>query len=503
MPAVLVVTPLAGFSLQLDEKRTLFQNAARFDGNPLPIAEFAIREVPDFVNGAGNFRPVGRFADYWQKTIVFEAAEVSEVSPVVIHGVFRLAMAGLLAVVLAAFVASLLRSAGMRDHPLGWWTPLLVATCLGAASFLSPLAAYPFIFIGATAMVFAVPWFVVRERDLHVRPVPWWELAIVAVIGGLCASTYDLAYIAIPMAVVYFAAHCYVAGARWSTAREFAAVRRIVALAVGFAVVFVPSRIAIERACADGDCYIASDISISGDAVPEFFRRALSGFPLFAWDTGGDAVAAVPYGPRAMVANIALVFVGLALVVLVGRVVLRSVAGDDLRPPLRLAVALGALGVTAIAFGAALASLSAEIQAGAFGIGVPWRETLVTASGWSLVLLAALVVVLERAPQARVAVYAGAGVLVALALGATLLTNARLSHRDRLSEETRLLNQLAVLSIENDTTPAGNERRCTAIGSFTELRPSPNDFGGGPALGAELDALFEGRWGIPFCDEDR
>ncbi|MEO0495664.1 MAG: hypothetical protein AAF081_19830, partial [Actinomycetota bacterium] len=109
-------------------------------------------------------------------------------------------------------------------------------------------------------------------------------------------------------------------------------------------------------------------------------------------------------------------------------------------------------------------------------------------------------VALERAPQAQSAVFVGAGVLVALALGATLLTNARLSHRDRLSEETRLLNHLAVLSIENDATPDGNERRCIAIESFTELRPSPNDFGGGPAIRSELDALFEGRFGYPFCE---
>ncbi|MEO0495571.1 MAG: hypothetical protein AAF081_19360, partial [Actinomycetota bacterium] len=387
------MSPLAGFSLQLDEKRTLFQNAARFDGNPFPIAEFAVREVPDFINGAGNFRPVGRFADYWQKTIVFETAEASQVSPVTIHGVFRLAMAGVLAVVLTGLVAALLRSAGLRDHPLQRWTPLVVATGLGAASFLSPLSAYPFIFIGSTALCFAVPWFVVRDRDVEIRRASVPELVAVAVVGMICAATYDLVYIAIPMAAVFFAARCYVAGADWPTARRFAAVPRLLALASGFFVVFVPSRIVIESRCADGGCYVASDISISGDALREFPTRVLSGFPLAAWDEGGDAVALVPYGPRTMVANIALLLVLVVLVALTARVVARSTGGggDDLVPPLRLAVALGAVGVTAIGFGAALASLSAEIQSGAFGVGAPWRETLLVACGWTLVAMAVLV----------------------------------------------------------------------------------------------------------------
>ncbi|MEM8705170.1 MAG: hypothetical protein AAGE98_01850 [Actinomycetota bacterium] len=495
------MSPLVGFSLQLDEKRTLFQNAARFDGNPIPIAEFAVREVPDFINGAGNFRPVGRFADYWQKTIVFETAEASQVSPVAIHGLFRLAMAGILAVVLTAVVAALLRSAGLRDHPLQRWTPLVTATGLGAASFLSPLSAYPFIFIGATAMCFAVPWFVVRDRDLETRRASWPELGLVALVGTLCAATYDLVYIAIPLAVAFFAARCYVAGADWATARGFAAVHRLVALAGGFVAVFIPSRVAIEARCADGGCYVASDISLSVDALRELPTRALSGFPLAAWDEGGEALALAPYGPRTMLANVGLVAVLVVLAVVTAQVVVRSVGGDDLRPPLRLAVALAGVGGTAIVFGATLASLSVEIQSGAFGVGAPWRETLLVACGWTLVAMAALVVALERAPDARAAVFVGAGVLVALALGATLLTNARLSHRDRLSEETRLLNHLSVLSIENDRTPDGNERRCNAIDAFTDLRPSPNDFGGGPAIRGELDALFEGRWGVPFCDE--
>ncbi|MDC0359378.1 hypothetical protein OAM92_01460 [Acidimicrobiales bacterium] len=65
LPSVLIVTPLIGFSFQADERRAIFFHAAQFDGNPIHPAQAAIGNVIVFLMNSGNFRPMGRFADYW------------------------------------------------------------------------------------------------------------------------------------------------------------------------------------------------------------------------------------------------------------------------------------------------------------------------------------------------------------------------------------------------------------------------------------------------------
>ena len=75
-PALVVVIPLLGFSLQEDDRRRIYTAAHQFGTNPLKAILHAYRTIDGFLD-KGNFRPVGRALENIERIFVFASAEAT------------------------------------------------------------------------------------------------------------------------------------------------------------------------------------------------------------------------------------------------------------------------------------------------------------------------------------------------------------------------------------------------------------------------------------------
>jgi hypothetical protein len=498
-PALAVCLPLIAFSFQGDERRNIYYNAERFGSSPLEPARQAIAEIDVFLR-LGNFRPIGRFFDYTEHTLVFEAAEATGLPPHVVHGVVRMAMVALVTLVAWRLVRCVVEAANSR---VPWYVPAMIGAVLVAGGAESPLVHFPFLFLLSALVVIGVPQAVVRRADLVARPVGRLTAVVYALVGAATAMFFDLVYVVVPLTVLYLAAMTIAAGVRPAVALRSAATRRVAALTAGFFVVFVPVRLVIASECGDGSCYSGSDLDPSSDVVMTTFDRMVSGLPPAGWRFNGDLVerSGAWFGVRDLAANSLLLILVIGLF---GWMVAAVGAGRADTPiPSRVAGALALVGAGLVVLPSLLVSLSTLVQRGEFAIGRSWRDSVLVELGWAIAFVAVAVLLTQVAAPRPV----GAAVLrVVLAsvlvfgLVATLLANVRLQELDRRDPLANLTNQISIASIDFDLTPEGDAHRCLLIERYTEFVPNPAAWIGGPMLRANLDRLAVARHGRPFCE---
>ena len=384
------------------------------------------------------------------------------------------------------------------------------------------------LFIGVVGVVLLVALAVARDQDMRPRSLKWHEYAGMALLGAMAASTYDLMYVAPPIAFAFIAARVVAAGLSASSAVRLAALKRWGALSVGFLVVFVPVRIEIAGRCKSIQCYGSSELNFSVEVLELVAMRMLSGTPPAGWllvDDLGQKYG-VGFGIVAMAANafLSLLMLGIAVYAVGSAVALATRIGavahssakdvkeaeeagqyayDSNNPhgALRLAAALTLFGVVTAALASLVVSLSKWIQSSRIDYG--WRDTLLTQMGWSFVITAAIVAVIGALRNRRA--QCAAGVIAVAVLGAaltlTLLSNAHLTQIDRREPVSSMTNLISASTINLDTTDTGNTYRCALIDSYVEVQ---EQFGQWyeHGLRVDLDKLMINRYGLPFCERD-
>ena len=517
-PALVVAIPLVGLSFQSDERRRIYRSAHHYSANPLKSARSAVRNIDAFLD-AGNFRPIGRFAEGLEHGLVLEAGEFTGVAPHAILGLVRLVMVFALALVCARAVTELARSAGVCPaHPTLMLYPLVLGVCLVANGTGVPLVQFPFMLIGAAVFTLGIALVTARDADMQARRLRWHEPVTMALLGAAAAMTYDLVLVAPALALAYVAARAAASGMPLGRVLPSAAMKRWAALSVGFLAVFVPVRIEIAQRCSLKTCYQGSDLSLSADVVELAAGRALTAAPVAGWSHNASLLerSDARFGFWDLLTGSLPALLLLAVLALTARAV--SAASEsattdlpqtgpgtpDPRAWLRLGAALGWFGAAAALLAAVAASLSRWTQETRPAIGRGWRETLLAQAGWSLMILAVLVTALGviRSPAGSRIAGRVAAALLGACLAMTLLANSRLSMVDQHEPVSAVTDQIAAETVNVDVTRAGNARRCELIERYTEL-VSPNLWIAGPGLRADLDDLMVGRHGWPFCDPAR
>ena len=285
-PALIVTAPLLGFSLQGDERQRAYEAARLYGSNPLEAARGVYTDTGVFLDH-GNFRPIGRFTEAIERSFTVEAAEATGLTLSAVQGVLRVLAVAVLAVVATRVAAALAppstSSATARLHPATALYPLILAAVLVAAGPAGALTKYSFRIIGWVILILLLALAVARGRDLQARPVSWRELALMVALGLAASMTYDLVYVAPPLAAVFMLARNAAGGHPLKNVLRTAALRRWAAFSAGFLAAFVPVRLIIADRCSQNDCYAASEIDVSGETVQMAAGRALSGAPPAGW----------------------------------------------------------------------------------------------------------------------------------------------------------------------------------------------------------------------------
>ena len=510
-PSLLVTAPLVGFAFQLDQRTSVYRSAAEGLVNPVSAAHDAAGSIEEYLS-RGNFRPLGRFLEAISDGFVFEAAAATGMSPNVVHGLIRMAMVGILALVATQVLCSILRSAKRTpsDHPVLALYPLILAMTLVAGDADGAIIFYPFTVVGTSILVLAVALAVARDPDMARRPVSRYEALSMVLLGAVAVVTYDLAYIAPPVAAALVIARNAAAGMPAREALRTAAARRFGFLSVGFLMAFVPVRIVIAQQCREAHCYAASDLYLSSSIVGRAADRFATGVPPAGWSHVAELARRADrfgFGVADLLANsmLMLLVAGIALATIdaasrasrLNRPVGASATGWH-----RLATSLGLFGLALAALPALLASVSRFVHAFDYDVGEAWRETVLVQTGWSLVI-AAIGVALTEAVRSkggrRVAVWA-ATALLAAGCTATLLSNQQLSRIDQGISLSAINNQIATATIYFDRGVSGNATRCNLIEAFATIEGRSNGDEESRRFRSVLDTLMLDRYGQPFCD---
>lgn len=505
VPVVLSTGPLLGLSLRFDERRTVYAHTLDYSANPLKAARGAIDDTDIYLR-LGNFRPVGRFLDYFEHGLLFEASDATGLAPHVTNGIVRVAMLVLLAVVVGRLVERITAptapeadasQSGRRQDLTG----IAMATVLVAGGFRGGLSVFSFLFIGTAAATLAIPMFVARERDLGPRRPSWSGLATVAVIGALAAATYDMMYLVPPVATTFLAARAYATRMTPAEVRRSAAARRLAALWVGFMAVFIPVRLIIADQCAQRDCYDGSEIRLDIDAARAFATRFVSAGPPTGWAHNlfiDRPEAGAEVGD--ILTNVVILGAIAGLIWFAARAV--SGAGDEptASTPIswRPVVSLVGFGASLAVMSAALVSLAADVQVDGPLPGASWRESVFSQSGIAIAFAAIVIAIVERAQQAsgrgRTSRLAALAAVLGLMMGATLVANQMMAVIDRQNPGAIASNEIGAALVDFADSPDGNHRRCALADDFVELMPS-----GGAKTMEIVDELALARYGRPFC----
>ena len=266
-----------------DEMRDPYTMTVRYGLNPFKIIAGNLRDVGPFLD-VGNVRPLGRIAYSFEFVYSKGLADTLGVSLPFVHAVVRTSVLwAALAAIAGLWTA--LESSGRRSRPPLTRTVGLMACAAGVAT-LATWSHQPLVFFPAQGLLSAT--LVCAAAALTVRFAVsggWRRGAACAVLGAICASFYDLAYVVV-VAPVALGGLRMLQGRTGEPRSSWSAG---LPLLVGFGVVFVPIRVLIMRACAEQTCYQGSEIELTARALPTFAARVLSALPPTYWQRGLDS----------------------------------------------------------------------------------------------------------------------------------------------------------------------------------------------------------------------
>jgi hypothetical protein len=483
-----VLAPLVALAPTADHRFNLYWHGGLFRDNPAGIVPHTLRSVGGYLT-LGNFRPLGRMLE---KSLDLLAYTIGDLAGVPVTIPFRLVSFAAAAVLTVAAV--LLAESVVARGPLFARAPSTLAATvpfatgggLVAAGSASPAVLFGGLYLLSAALVLAVAAAACRAA----RRIGWCRGAALVAAGAALASFNEIAYLALPFATVAVGIRQRtVLRHRWRSIAAGPAARALALLWLGFLPVFVAVRLVIRAHCAAGGCYRGSDLAVGPGVVAAVPARMVAWLPPLAWQ------AATRGAHRPWLLGAVTV---LALIVL-GALAWRAVRDLPLLTPVgrRDAYGLAAAAGVLVALGAVLGSLNVDVQhlVGQHRWGQGWRDTAVTAVAGTIALSALLLG--RSGPRSR------AGLVVALALAATVSTAANKSYRDQLAvrEPALLANRIAGEMADFDRTPAGDARRCALRGEFRTLYA--HSAFSLQRFDESLDVASEQQAGMPFCGAAR
>jgi hypothetical protein len=483
---MVVLAPLIALAPTADHKYNVYWHGGLFRDDPARIVPHTLESLPGYLRN-GNFRPLGRMLEKLADLAAYALGDVFGLPANVGLRAVSLAAAMLLGVAVLVLAESVVSGGRLFRSPpstVAAVTPFAVGAVLVAAGRSSPVVLFGGLYFTTAALVLLIAAAVPRLARLR-----GWQIGPLLAGGAALAAFNELTYLALPLATVVVAARGrWVLGRDWRTVLASPPARALGLLWVGFLPVFVAVRVVIQRYCGEGPCYHGSDIAVSSAVAEAFPVRVIAWLPPLQWQSavrGGGELSAVVLG------------LALAALAALGWVATRDLRrlGTVGRPA---ATALVTVALTLVVLGAALASLSADVQqlVAAHRWGQGWRDTAVVAPGGALLTVAAA----HLARPRRLLLGALIALLVAgAAVSAT--TNKRFRDTVQESPVARLDDRLALAVADFDRTPAGAARRCALRAEFFALNP------GGTTLARRFDKAFDAaarqRAGQPFCPVTR
>lgn len=508
--ASLVALPALVARPWADERFVLYMPEKLVGGNPFLLVSQVIREVPMYLD-MGVYRPLSRLGFYVENWIVVRVAVNTGIAPNIVGAVVKVGMISALAGVATATISQYRRAVGDERDPSSWDLLAAALPVVFAASLVlvnpavHPLTLFPFLYLGTAALALAVPlWLggvLLREGP---PPSRRWRrgglIGALVVTGAALGSMIELAYLAIPLALVHLV---LLDGARrgWSVG----GLRRLVrtsafgnwlALTAGFAAVFLPTRYVIAAHCATVDCYQA--------ATPSFGLRLLELLPfrIGASFTPVPLLAQFDVIERALLRPSLILLEAVIVAFIAGGVLvarLRSVgeSGRDVTPKVGEFLPLVAYFGVVIVLAALLASISTGLQEKGLRP-TPWRETGFGWVAWSVILTVGFALAWRRRPGARVRSTLVA--IVGLTVLVTTLINLSDMRKVDASPEGMLHIEAGRLLADFDPGPVGNQRRCEVVDGLRALAGSDSELRKMNLVGTFLDAAAENNYGELFCD---
>jgi hypothetical protein len=471
-----VLAPLVALAPTADHRFNLYWHGGLFRANPLRIVPHTLHSVPTYLK-LGNFRPLGRTLE---KSLDLAAYALSDLFSVPVNITFRLVSfaAAIILTMVAVLLAECLVARGrvfvQAPSTLAATVPFAVGGGLIAAGSASPAVLFGALYLLSAALVLGVAAVLCRIEER----LGWWRIALLIVAGAALASFNEVGYLAVPFATVVVLIR-----QRWILRRRSLrtpSIRAVGLLWLGFLPVFGAVRVIIRGHCVTGECYRGSDVALGPAAVAAVPARMIAWLPPLMWRSATDRV------PHQWL-------IGAGALVLLGWLAWRAIGDLPQLTPVgrRPAMGVAVAALLLLVLGATLGALNADVQA-LRTLGQGWRDTAVTAPAGAL-LIAALLHGLWRHRRWL------AGVLVVLALSATVTAVVNKSYRDRLAtkEPALLANRIAEEMTDFDRSAAGDARRCALRTEF-RTRYAASAFSL-DRFDQSLDVAAEQQGGVPFC----
>lgn len=505
--------PALSAPLSADERYQYLMTAARSGGTLSGVFEYTWQDNAEYLE-------LGRIAyfAYLIQRFFYLAVTLFSVSTgtsiVVGHAIVKMLMFTL---AIASFTA-LLRAVRRADTPGAELQKLSGVTirratllfaillCCGVQTQVftrSSWVAYPVLTWGAISVMFGTTWLVLRlatavsKRRLNL----WYSLPLLLALAIFLNTSYELYYVAVPLAVLMLIAHGVKpdgAGRQWLPKLYVGG-----ALVGFFVAIFLAIRWYIASLCADETCYSGVEPNLGVDAVRTGTMNFLTAVPLFGKTEALDAVARVDSG-----AELAGPFSGagwfFGFLVVLGLVVVypristveagRKGATAQREGPLLVTVALYGF---AMAAGTSLImglSVLAQEQI-IVSLGVPYRSSTVAWAGLVMVLVGLVLVPTSRGfwghwpplfVTATAVLYAGIVVWP---------VNAQVTRASAATPEFAVPAEVNRSVVSPLLNADGNESRCDLLESFERDAYWPS------FLSDASQRSFQLFWSVPYCAE--
>ncbi|WP_454084897.1 hypothetical protein [Georgenia sp. Marseille-Q6866] len=497
---VAVMLPLLNLPLIADHRFNVFQFGGDLAQRPVDIVLGPIRDTPRYLE-LGNFRPLGRIVEKAQDYLTFELMSGLDLPATLGLRLTALLFAALLGVSVVILVATLSsHGRAMQEAPNAAASiSALALPAMLIATSISSVVLFTSLYFASAALVLLAGAAAGRRAWYDTSRAGALPLVVGALAGGALAAFNEVAYLAPPLILMTVVARGWLTlGLSPRQLLRTKALKLALTVCVGFAAVFVPVRLLIARACADGSCYVASDINVSSDAIAALGHRLLSANPFAAWAAAEGT--APGWSSLKNLATVCVLVLAVALAVGIWRQLRRAAL-----PSKRAAGALGVTGFGLLLLSSTMMALSAEVQGRVEGDGWPigngFRDVPLVAA--SVALLAAAVTVglahlLASRGRRPAPVLTVMAVLVTGAVLVTTHTNVEFAADQRPSANGALFDRISLAMLHLDEST--DDERCQLLDEFADAYPKRTDWQG--RLDRALDTAATAMAGTTFCEGD-